>query len=69
VLRPDERAALCATKDCHIVVGPAMDGPRRIWRNFVSSRRGHIDAAKADWKAGRFSVVPGDTVEFIPLPE
>ena len=27
-----------------------------------------IEQAKADWKAGRFAQVPGET-EFIPLPE
>jgi len=27
-----------------------------------------IEQAKADWKAGRFEGVPGET-EFIPLPE
>ena len=46
-----------------------MDGPRHIWWNFVSSRKERIEAAKADWKAGRFDLVPGDTAEFIPLPE
>jgi hypothetical protein len=45
-----------------------MDGPRHIWWNFVSSRKDRIEAAKADWKAGRFEPVPGDA-EFIPLPE
>jgi Pirin C-terminal cupin domain len=46
-----------------------MDGPRHIWWNFVSSRKDRIEAAKADWKTGRFALVPGDTTEFIPLPE
>jgi hypothetical protein len=46
-----------------------MDGPRHIWWNFVSSRRERIEEAKAQWKAGRFEAVPGDTEEFIPLPE
>jgi hypothetical protein len=27
------------------------------------------EAAKADWRAGRFGKVPGDETEFIPLPE
>ena len=60
-----------AVGDAHIVVvgGAAMDGPRHIWWNFVSSRKERIEAAKADWKAGRFDVVPGDAAEFIPLPE
>ncbi len=48
---------------------PQWTGPRHIWWNFVSSRKDRIEAAKADWKAGRFDIVPGDTTEFIPLPE
>jgi hypothetical protein len=71
VLRPGESVAVRAAGDAHIVVvgGAAMDGPRHIWWNFVSSRKERIEAAKADWKAGRFDLVPGDTTEFIPLPE
>ena len=49
--------------------GAAMDGPRFIFWNFVSSSRERIEQAKADWKAGRFGKVPGDEKEFIPLPE
>jgi hypothetical protein len=49
--------------------GAAMDGPRHLFWNFVSSSRERIEQAKADWKAGRFGVVPGDEREFIPLPE
>jgi redox-sensitive bicupin YhaK (pirin superfamily) len=70
VLRPGDPVFVHAVSDAHIAVigGAAMDGPRHIWWNFVSSRKERIEAAKADWKAGRFDVVPGDTVEFIPLP-
>jgi len=49
--------------------GAAMDGPRFIFWNFVSSSRERIEQAKADWKTGRFGTVPGDEHEFIPLPE
>ena len=45
-----------------------MDGPRHILWNFVSSSKERIEKAKADWKAGRFAKVPGDS-EFIPLPD
>ncbi len=48
--------------------GAALDGPRHIWWNFVSSSPERIERAKADWKEGRFAKVPGDA-EFIPLPE
>lgn len=49
--------------------GAAMDGPRYLFWNFVSSSRERIEQAKADWKAGRFAKVPGDEQEFIPLPK
>ena len=49
--------------------GAAMDGPRFVFWNFVSSSRERIEQAKGDWKAGRFGKVPGDETEFIPLPE
>jgi hypothetical protein len=48
--------------------GPALDAPRHLWWNFVSSRKERIEQAKADWRAQRFARVPGDD-EFIPLPE
>ena len=48
--------------------GAAMDGPRYLFWNFVSSSRERIEQAKADWQAGRFGLVPGDEKEFIPLP-
>jgi redox-sensitive bicupin YhaK (pirin superfamily) len=71
VLRPGDSVTARAVSDAHLVAvgGAAMDGPRHIWWNFVSSRKERIEAAKADWKAGRFDIVPGDTAEFIPLPE
>ena len=51
-----------------LIGGPRLDGPRIVWWNFVSSSQERIEAAKADWRAGRFASVPGDK-EFIPLPE
>lgn len=48
--------------------GDTMDGPRHIWWNFVSSSKERIEQAKADWRAQRFPLVPGES-EFIPLPE
>ncbi|MCB1489614.1 MAG: pirin family protein [Bauldia sp.] len=49
--------------------GEAMDGPRHIWWNFVSSSKERIEEAKNDWKMGRFDKVFGDEEDFIPLPD
>jgi redox-sensitive bicupin YhaK (pirin superfamily) len=70
VFKPGDRITVKALRDARIVLlgGAAMDGPRHIWWNFVSSRKERIEQAKADWKAGRFARVDGET-EFIPLPE
>ena len=70
VLRSGDRIAVDAVGDARVVLvgGAPMDGPRHIWWNFVSSRKERIEEAKADWKAGRFARVAGET-EFIPLPE
>ncbi|MGE0230572.1 MAG: pirin family protein [Flavobacteriaceae bacterium] len=71
ILKPGESVALTALDDSRLMIigGEAMDGPRYIWWNFVSSRKERIEQAKADWKAGRFDSVPGDEEEFVPLPE
>ena len=50
------------------LIGGTPIGPRMLYWNFVSSGRERIERAKADWAAGRFPPVPGET-EFIPLPE
>ena len=51
-----------------MVIGGDALGERHIWWNFVSSSHERMQAAKADWREGRFGTVPGDD-EFIPLPE
>jgi hypothetical protein len=71
VLRPGDPIAVTAASEACVILlgGAAMDGPRHIWWNFVSSRKERIEQAKADWKLARFDTVPGDEREFIPLPE
>jgi len=71
VFRPGDRISVLAASQTRIILlgGEPMDGPRHIWWNFVSSSKDRIDAAKADWKAKRFTAVPGDADEFIPLPD
>ena len=70
VFRPGDRIAVRATRAARLMLlgGAALEGPRHIWWNFVSSRRERIEEAKEDWKSGRFRPVPGES-EFIPLPE
>lgn len=60
---------LTANEDSRVmVIGGDPVGKRKIWWNFVSSSDERMEAAKADWKEGRFGKVPGDD-EFIPLPD
>ncbi|UEM05759.1 pirin family protein [Skermanella rosea] len=70
VFRPGDAITVTALEPARLMLlgGAAMDGPRHIWWNFVSSSKDRIEQAKADWKAGRFGAVPDDA-EFIPLPE
>jgi hypothetical protein len=70
VFTPKVEVVLATDVATHFVLigGPKLDGPRIVWWNFVSSSQERIEAAKADWRAGRFAPVPGDH-EFIPLPE
>jgi redox-sensitive bicupin YhaK (pirin superfamily) len=70
VFRPGDRITIKARTDVRAMFlgGAPMDGPRHIWWNFVSSSQDRIEAAKEDWKQGRFAHVP-DESEFIPLPE
>jgi redox-sensitive bicupin YhaK (pirin superfamily) len=71
IFRPGDALTVTAVSDTRLVLlgGAAMDGPRHIWWNFVSSRKERIEQAKADWKLARFDTVPGDDKEFIPLPD
>jgi len=70
VLKPgvpvDVRAVTPAT--LVLLGGEPMDGPRHIWWNFVSSSQERIEQARADWQAGRFRPIPGET-ERIDAPE
>jgi hypothetical protein len=71
IFRPGDRITVTATRPARLMFlgGAALEGPRYIWWNFVSSRKERIEEAKEEWKTGRFALVPGDEKEFIPLPE
>jgi hypothetical protein len=70
VLAPGVEATLRSESGAHVMLcgGAPMDGPRHVWWNFVSSSRERINQAKEDWAAGRFTLPPDDSGEFIPLP-
>lgn len=71
VLRPGAEASLQAEDGGRVAIlgGEPLAEPRFLWWNFVSSRPERVEQAAADWRAGRFPRVPGDEVEFTPLPE
>ena len=70
IFRPGDRITVRSTKPARMMFlgGDALEGPRHIWWNFVSSSKERIEQAKQDWKTGRFAPVPNEH-EFIPLPE
>jgi redox-sensitive bicupin YhaK (pirin superfamily) len=71
VFKPGEGMTITARTPARLILlgGEPMDGPRHIWWNFVSSSKERIEAARNDWKLGRFDKVFGDEEDFIPLPE
>jgi redox-sensitive bicupin YhaK (pirin superfamily) len=71
IFRPGDAISVKALTPARIAIvgGAPLEGPRHVWWNFVSSRRERIEQAKEEWKNGYFGKVPGDEIEFIPLPE
>ena len=71
ILKPGQAMTLRAETDARVMLlgGEAFTTPRHVWWNFVSSSRDRINEAKADWKDRKFPLVPGDSEEFIPIPE
>jgi redox-sensitive bicupin YhaK (pirin superfamily) len=71
IFTPGGAPVLRATRDSRLLLlgGAPPDGPRFVEWNFVSSSQARIEQAKAAWQAGQFPKVPGDDLEFIPLPD
>lgn len=71
VLAPGASVKLGSALGARVMLlgGEAFTTPRHVWWNFVHSSRDRINQAKRDWTEGRFPLVPGDTDEFIPLPQ
>ena len=61
MLRTDTGARL-------MLLGGEPLGERFIEWNFVASSQDRIERAKAEWRAGRMPLPPGDDEERIPLP-
>lgn len=60
---------LAGTQGCRAMLlgGEPLEGARHIHWNFVSSSLEKVKQAGEDWKAQRFTLVPGET-DWIPLP-
>jgi len=71
ILDAGERVPIKAISDARVMLlgGAPLDGERHVWWNFVASSKERIERAKEDWTQGRFGKIPGDDVEFIPLPD
>jgi redox-sensitive bicupin YhaK (pirin superfamily) len=74
VIRNGRRLEIKATTETHLMLlGGASLGPRFLFWNFVASSKEKLEQAKRDYANGpgtqRFPKVPGDTQEFIPLPD
>ncbi len=71
VLAPGAAMRLSSRRGGRVMLlgGEAFTTKRHVWWNFVSSSRDRINAAKEDWRAGKFPLVPGDSDEFIPIPD
>jgi len=72
VVRPGSKLQLIAADSGARVMllgGAKLSGERHIFWNFVSTSEARIEQAKTAWREQRFARVPGDELEFTPLPE
>lgn len=71
VLAPGDAMKLSSKSGGRVMLlgGEAFATKRMVWWNFVSSSVDRLHQAASDWRGGKFPKVPGDEVEFIPLPE
>lgn len=71
VLEPLTELRLVAREKARVAIfgGEPLAKPRRMWWNFVATDDAKIERAKEEWRERRFALIPGDDVEFIPLPE
>ena len=72
VVRPGSQPTLAAADGgarLMLLGGAPLAGERHVFWNFVSTSEARIEQAKQAWREQRFARVPGDELEFTPLPE
>lgn len=70
VFHPNQTVCVIAEEDTQLaIIGGESIAHRHMWWNFASTRKERIEQAKYDWKNGAFAKIPGDDLEFIPLPK
>ncbi len=69
VLSSGDHVVTADTDARFAIVGGTSVGERHIRWNFVASDMDKIRHASERWQAGDFPTIPGDSAEFIPLPE
>ncbi|WP_235297319.1 pirin family protein [Portibacter marinus] len=69
ISKTEDTCSVALNKGTRLLVfgGKALEEPRYLYWNFVSSSRERLERAKEDWKARRFPKVKGDDT-YIPLP-
>lgn len=70
ILGDHKSITISATTNSRIaLIGGEKMQERLMYWNFASTSKERIEEAKRDWREQRFDKVPGDDVEYIPLPE
>lgn len=68
LLSPEAAVFTCREPTRVIAFGGEPPGPRYMWWNFIHSSLERLEAAKAEWRAGKSPLPPGDTESFTPAP-
>ena len=67
-LDPSDDTLVASAHTRCLVFGGARVGTRYTWWNYLHSSVERIEAARADWRAGRVKLPAGDTESFTPAP-
>jgi redox-sensitive bicupin YhaK (pirin superfamily) len=70
VLLDDESVFIAkANTRCLVFGGDKWQTTPHLYWNFVAFDQARIEQAKDDWRNQRFPKIPGDDLEFTPLPD